>query len=341
MTASRSLAITTPTAIAERLAEHAEQARGAYASATERAVASDTATWASWCAEHGVESVPASASTVAAYVDALGHGACSDGCAACERWHVDGARRSHRWQRAKKPASVRRAVTSIAMQHRAAKVISPTSDEQVRLALRRLDRAVGTRQKQAPALRWQQARVILEAIGTDLTGLRDAALLSVATDTLARRSELVAFDVADLEVDADGSGSILIRRSKTDQAGAGSRRALLPDTVRRLQVWLAAASITSGAIFRAMKHGHVGERLDAGDVPRIVRRIAERAGLREGFTGHSTRVGAAQDLADSQFTLVEIQTAGGWKSPTMVGRYVERIDLKRAAARRAALFGRS
>jgi hypothetical protein len=44
----------------------------------------------------------------------------------------------------------------------------------------------------------------------------------VAYDTMARRSELVALDVEDIEFLEDGTGRALIRRSKTDQAGEGS-----------------------------------------------------------------------------------------------------------------------
>jgi integrase len=48
---------------------------------------------------------------------------------------------------------------------------------------------------------------------------RERALLAVAYDTMARRSELVALDVEDLSFMEDGSGRVIIRRSKTDQGG--------------------------------------------------------------------------------------------------------------------------
>jgi hypothetical protein len=49
-----------------------------------------------------------------------------------------------------------------------------------------------------------------------------------------------------------------------------------------------------------LKGGHVGDALDAADVGRIYKQMARRVGLSAGdiarITGHSTRVGAAQDL---------------------------------------------
>jgi len=40
-----------------------------------------------------------------------------------------------------------------------------------------------------------------------------------------------------------------------------------------------------------------------------------------GYSGHSTRIGAAQDLAAANVSLVNIMTAGGWRDPTMPAHY--------------------
>jgi hypothetical protein len=68
---------------------------------------------------------------------------------------------------------------------------------------------------------------------------RERALLCVGYDTMARRSELVALDVEDFNFMEDGSGRVLIRRSKTDQTGEGSKAYLSPDTVGYLKVLVA------------------------------------------------------------------------------------------------------
>jgi hypothetical protein len=82
-----------------------------------------------------------------------------------------------------------------------------------------------------------------------------------------RRSELVALDVEDLEQGELGF-RVTIRRSKTDQEGAGQTIAIVRGSVAcpitALKGWLTAAGITSGPIFRSVKRGGaVGGRLPA------------------------------------------------------------------------------
>jgi hypothetical protein len=53
-------------------------------------------------------------------------------------------------------------------------------------------------------------------------------------------------------------------------------------------------------------------------------------------SGHSTRVGAAQDLVEPDIDLAAITQAGGWKSTRMPLHYAEKIDTARSAMTRAA-----
>lgn len=58
----------------------------------------------------------------------------------------------------------------------------------------------------------------------------------------------------------------------------------------------------------------------------IVKSAARRAGLTDEakhLSGHSMRVGAAQDLLREGRSILQIMKAGGWKSPEVVARYVE------------------
>jgi hypothetical protein len=58
-------------------------------------------------------------------------------------------------------------------------------------------------------------------------------------------------------------------------------------------------------------------------------------------SGHSTRVGAAQDLAELNIDLAAITQAGGWKSPRMPLQCAEKINAARSGmARAAAATGR-
>ena len=62
-------------------------------------------------------------------------------------------------------------------------------------------------------------------------------------------------------------------------------------------------------------------------IKKIIRITNERLELRDdangGFSGHSMRVGAAQDLLARGFDIAAIMRAGGWKSVDTVSRYLE------------------
>lgn len=181
---------------------------------------------------------------------------------------------------------------------------------------------------------------------SDLLGLRDAALISVAYDTLLRRSELVALMIEDLQRADDGSGTVLVRRSKSDQEAVGTIKYLAPDTMARVESYLNFAGLVSGPLFRAVSKGGRPSRtaLEAQEVRRLFRKLAELAGLKLNRppSGHSTRVGAAQDMLSAGLELSEVMQAGSWKSVVMVARYGERLLARRGAARKlAALQNRS
>ena len=104
------------------------------------------------------------------------------------------------------------------------------------------------------------------------------------------------FDVEDVEFRPNGSGRMLIRRSKTDQAGEGSVAYLSRTTVRWLQQWLDTAGIQEEAIFRRLVgRGHVSERLHEDSVSDIFKRVAAWIGMSakqvRRVSGHSVRVG--------------------------------------------------
>jgi integrase/recombinase XerD len=90
------------------------------------------------------------------------------------------------------------------------------------------------------------------------------------------------------------------------------------------------------------------ERCDAlhpGSIAPIFKRVAQWIGMPARFvaevSGHSTRVGAAQDLAELDIDLAAITQAGGWKSTRMPLQYAEKINAaKSGMARAAAVTGR-
>lgn len=172
---------------------------------------------------------------------------------------------------------------------------------------------------------------MLAVAGERLIDHRDRALLAVAYDTLCRRSELVAVEVGDIGHGDDGSGTVLVQRSKGDQEGEGSVRYLAHDTMGYLQAWLDRAGFSQGRLFRSVgEGGSVGDCLSAGEMAKIVKRMAKAAGIdADAINGPSARIGGAQDLTGAGIELAAIMQAGGWKSPTMPARYGEKLQARR------------
>jgi hypothetical protein len=85
---------------------------------------------------------------------------------------------------------------------------------------------------------------------------------------------------------------------------------------------------------------HIGETLHPGSIAPIFKRVARWIGMPARFvdevSGHSTRVGAAQDLAELDIDLAAITQAGGWKSTRMPLQYAEKINAARSGMARAA-----
>ena len=299
---------------------------GAFSASTERARRSDLAVYAAWCAGRGLRALPAAPGTLAAFVDAMAE--------------------------LRAPATVRRYLASVAAAHREAGWGEAGwgeagQSEAVRLALRRMHRGKGRRQDQARGLTWPLRNRLLAAPGGRAIDERNRALLAVAYDTLLRRAELVSVQVADLLAETGGDATLLVRRSKTDPEGAGAVVWLAPDSVGLVRAWLVRSGVRDGALFRSVdKGGRVGGPLPPGQVARIFKAMARAAGLPaaavDGLSGHSTRVGAAQDMIAAGIELPSILQAGRWKSTAMVNRYGERLLARRSgAARLARLQGRA
>jgi integrase len=306
-TVSGATAAALPADVLDRLGTYAAAADGALAANTVRALRADLGVWQAWCAARGLAALPATPATVAAFVNDRGD------------------------ERA--PATVRRYVASVATLHRAAELPDPTKSTAARFALKRLARAKGTRARQAAPLDQLAVERILARTGDGLIDRRDVALLLVARDLLGRRSEVCALRVVDIRRAEDGSGTVLIARSKTDQEGQGSVGYLAPRTVAALDAWLAASGLTDGPLFRGVhRTGRLGRALEPGEVARIFKKLAARAGFDPvAVSGHSCRVGMAQDLVAFGADLPAVMQAGRWQTAAMPARYAERLLAARNA----------
>ena len=209
------------------------------------------------------------------------------------------------------------------------------------VAIERLERyrreAADRGRGQAGPLLWEDADRMsecAEAVG-DPRGVRDAALVGVASHALLRVLEVSRLDVEDVSRQRDGTALLKIRRSKTDQYGEGAILHICRDAAGRLKRWIAAAGIESGPVFRPVKGGSIeATPLGTGAVRAAIKRRAAQAGIVRRVSGHSLRVGAAQSLAERGVSLAELQVIGRWASPAMPGRYVRGQEASRSAVAR-------
>src|SRR5271169_1249644 len=298
------------------LLEWQAMAEGAYSPNTLRAQKADGAIFQAFCETRGDSYLPADPKTIRAYID---------NCV----------------QAGKKPATIKRYVATIARVHIAAGLLNPCSSEAVRLGLKKMGRETSARQDQAHPLGWKDIKEFIDSAGVGLRADRERAMLCVAYETLARRGELVALEVKDIDFHPDGTGIALIRRGKTDAEGQGRSAYLSRETVRWLKIWLDHAGISEGPLFRRLiGQNLIGGPLNPGSIAPIFKRVAQWIGMPERYlklvSGHSTRVGATQDLAALNIDLAAITQAGGWKSTRMPLQYAERIAPSKSAMARAA-----
>ena len=84
-------------------------------------------------------------------------------------------------------------------------------------------------------------------------------------------------------------------------------------------------------LFCPIYQGKVIDRcLETTTVRRVIKEAAQRCDLHPeqvaSFSGHSMRVGAAQDLLKRGFDTAAIMRAGGWKSVNVLARYLEKAE---------------
>ena len=286
---------------------------------TRRAYIAGWRDFTSWCLDNRCAGLPTTAADVGRYLEHL--------------VETEG----------KALATARLRLAAIAAAHHLGGHPDPTSRPLVKATMKRLAREYGKPRKQAKGLtsdalaavkataRIQRAhqgkrrRKETEAQAARRAAV-DLAILQVMRDGLLRRSEASALRWGDVEFHADGSGRLHVVRSKTDQAAEGAVLYLGPAAVEALlAIRPQEAVIDPGA--RAFG-------LSAGQISRRIKTATMMAGLGEGFSSHSARVGMAQDLSAAGAELPELMTAGRWDSPTMPARYTEAQAAGRGAVAR-------
>lgn len=279
---------------------------GAYAPSTIRIYTADIKQYELWCTQNGIEELfPTSEATLCAFMDASA--------------------------KTVSPTSVRRRLYSIRKIHRLLNLPDPTLSEEVNLAMRRILRSTPIRPKQAKAATQTYLERFLECQPDTPTGLRNRAMLAVGYELLNRRSELIALQSHDITEQANGTYRVLIRRSKADPFGYGRTAYTSSKTAKILNEWLDVRGPHIPWLFcQIYQNKPIDKGLSPTTVSRVIKQSAEMAGIDKEdvkkFSGHSLRVGAAQDLLIKGFETAAIMRAGGWKSINVLARYLEHAE---------------
>jgi site-specific recombinase XerD len=282
---------------------------GAYAPSTIRAYRVDFQDLIKFCIESNSVALPTAPCLIVKYICKL----------------TNGGRSS---------ASIRRAIAGIATIHKLNRFQDPTKDPDVILEMRRMHRKLGRASNQAQPVTATILDKLLNATDDSIRGVRDRALLLVAYDTLCRRSELAALQVEDVKTIIKDEGeklTILLRRSKTDQDSTGKVLHISQRAKEALKEWMKILSADHGQLFRGINRAQsITSSLGASQINRIYKYIAKNAGLNskfiKGISGHSMRVGHAQDLVASGASMAKIMSKGRWSKTDTLMRYVEHIN---------------
>ena len=275
---------------------------GAYAPNTLRSYYADAKSFVDWCDQTNIAPFPLTSDTVKSFI---------------EHMQLDYSY-----------STIRRRLSAIRRLNGLLGFEDQTFTEDVYLAIRKLKRAKCMEQRQAVGINEGLLAEMIKAQPETLVGKRNRLLLSLGYDFLARRSELVAIRSEDLTFTADGALKGIIRRSKTDQYGRGRLVFGSERSAKLLKKWLRLKPREIQSVFCAVNHGRcldraicdrqVNEIIKQGLVS--VKRYPRPSDLE--VSGHSLRVGAAQDLLIKGHDMAAIMRAGGWSEQTTVARYL-------------------
>ena len=267
-----------------------------------------------WAQDKGVDAFPAEPEVVAAYL-------------------------SERIQEHQhKPATLRSAACAIAFVHKSAGADDPCASQEVKRMLKAATRKEGRCQKQAAALTAEGMEAIRSTAHSPRLGRGgrlerpetarnrgnlDIALIGLMRDAMLRVSEAAVLTWGDIEMENDGTGRLLVRRSKTDANSEGAILFVSAQTMADLAA-IRTRKTESDSVF-GLRPNQISGR---------IKKAAQEAGLGHGFSGHSPRVGMARDLARVGTELPSLMNAGRWRSSAMPAHYIRNEVAGRGAVAR-------
>ena len=267
---------------------------------TLRAYQSDYRDFSLFCSKNGLSSMPTQPKIVALYITHL--------------------------SKFSKFSTLKRRIASISVIHKLKGHYLDTKHPIIMENLHGIKRTLGSRQKAKKPLLINNLKKIIKAIDEEKKeGDRDRALILIGFAGGFRRSELVNILKEDVEL-VDEGVKILIKKSKTDQSGEGSIKAIpyfqnqefCPVIALKKYMSLKKFNSNSEKIFK----------LSDKSVALIIKKYAQIAGLDPTkYAGHSLRSGFATTAAEFGAEERNIMTMTGHKTTQMVRRYIQEANL--------------
>ena len=281
---------------------------------TVRAYKSDFNDFGLFCAQNGFKSLPSEPKIVALYLTYLS-------------------------TKNAKMSTLKRRLVSIGVIHKLKGHYLDTKHPSIIENVMGIKRRKGSIQNGKKPLLISSLKIIIDVIDQQnkekIKILRDRSIILIGFSGGFRRNEIVSLNYDDLDFVPEGL-KIKIKRSKTDQFGEGSIKALpyfdnsqyCP--VVSLKNWIDIARINSGALFRRFSKGSrvTEKRLTDQTVALLIKEYLQLAGIdNKNYSGHSLRSGFATSAAESGAEERSIMAMTGHKSSEMVRRYIKEANL--------------
>lgn len=287
--------------------------QGQYSDSTLRRLKSAWAMFVTWCNENGHQSLPSSPDTVEGYLKSTNNSLRGN--------------------------TLKVNLWAISKTHKISGCPDPTKDIYVEGQLKQIIRNKkysGESPNQATAFNEFHLNQVIDLLGTSSSPIhkRDLMVLGLAYESLLRESEIVRIKFKHINWNHDGSALITIPYTKTNQLGSDEVVYVSKQVTGFIRKYLSINGLdkqdNSFLIQGFTKSGNIKQQLFPKAVtPKTIERIfaktavilgLEDMGLRK-FTGHSARVGAAQDLLRDGYTTLQVQQSGRWSTERMVLHY--------------------
>jgi site-specific recombinase XerD len=237
-----------------------------------------------------------------------------------------------------KVSTLKRRLVSIGVIHKLKGHYLDTKHPAIIENLMGIKRRKGSVQKGKKPILISNLKAIINVIDeqkNEIKKLRDRSIILIGFSGGFRRNEIVSLDFEDLDFVNEGL-KITVRKSKTDQFGEGSLKALpyfdnlqyCP--VASLKNWIKLSKINSGPLFRRFSKGlKLSEkRLTDQTVALLIKEYLNLAGIdSKNYSGHSLRSGFATSAAEAGVEERSIMAMTGHKSTEMVRRYIKESNL--------------